>query len=285
MATILKEKYHTLCQKYQPKIDELQNQADNLATTFKELYRESQEAYTSEDGALAKSLALQGHAAQEQCEFSNKKSNVMRSELKLLRDQINQSFAEAKILKEQIIADRNIINNMRSVEIRGFETGGLWGNLKIELILDEFPQIIFNKTKSISYDGNFYWESESGKTKVLSRGGTIFNDDKNSIVIGQQKGSTSKEREERAKETLFHEIGHVVYFRFLTDEQQAEWFSWHKETPPSERFVSLEAIEDEKEDFAECFRFFKLDPQKLADKDPIKYNFIKEVYQSLEENK
>ena len=35
------------------------------------------------------------------------------------------------------------------------------------------------------------------------------------------------------------------------------------------------------EDFCECFKVFKFDPERLKDVDEIKYNFIKNIYSSL----
>ena len=37
----------------------------------------------------------------------------------------------------------------------------------------------------------------------------------------------------------------------------------------------------QEEDFCECFKVFKFEPEYLQRIDPIKYNFIKEVYSSL----
>lgn len=280
-AKTLKLEYQSLLTIYQPRINELQEEANQLAPQFRRLFEQSQEAYRNEEKALAKSLSLEGRAVQAQCEALNEQANAMRQELKSLLDRINSCYGEAKEIQLKINEQQSLIQTLRPTRINGFERSGVMNNLEIEYWLDEFPAAVFTKIETIAYDKNLFWESATGKVKVPARGKTMPGKKGNVILIGKQIGGTPEKQLKSFKEALSHEIGHVVYEHFLIDEQKADWYAWHQETQ-LDKFISLEAIENDAEEFAECFRFFKLEPAKLETNDGMKYNFVKEIYQSLE---
>ncbi len=281
-ADTLKTTYQNRIGEYQPKIDELKAAADNLAPKFRQLYQESQDAYAAEEKDLAKTFSLQGRSVQADCEALNEQANAMRRELKSLLDQINFYYDEAKDIQLKINEQRSLIQTLRPTRVSGFEQSGVMNNLEIEQLLDEFPQRIFPKIETMAYDENLFWESATGKLKIRvpARGKTMAGKKGDVILIGKQPGRTAERRLKNFKEALSHEIGHIVYEHFLIDEQKADWYAWHQETQ-LDRFISLEAIENDAEEFAECFRFFKLEPAKLETNDAVKYNFVKGIYQSL----
>lgn len=269
-----KSSYHSLRSLYQPEIDSLSREADILAKKFRELYCQAAEAYSDEDGALAKALSLEGKEVQLECEAINNKANALRTELKTLHDRIDFLYSEIKKLGEQIVQARESLKNSRKTAVIGFTGTKLTDDAEMEKVLDVFPQVIFTKIKSVGYSNDLFWESASGKFTVPSRGEASWDKSgKRIISIGAGSGSKRK-----IAETISHEIGHVVHENFLTDHQKAEWYSLYTE----ERWViSPEALMDEKEDFAESFRFFVLDEKRLAAKFPKKYTFIKSIYANL----
>jgi len=273
-AENLKKEYQRFRNQYQPQIDNLKFQADKLAEEFRRLYREASEAYASDQKALAKSLSVQGHVIQEQCEALNAQANALRTELKNLIDQINVLFQKAKESEKQAEDCRIKARELRQTSVYDFEKSRIINDEEIEEILDEFPRKVFKKIKLMKFSEKIFWTSKSGETIVLSMGMVNWDKDNKAIIeIGKQSSK------ERFKEVVAHEIGHVVYEELL-DEQKAEWYSWHEET---NKFISPEAIENEKEDFAECFRLFKLNPNELEKKDFSKSNFVREIYLKLEE--
>jgi chromosome segregation ATPase len=285
-ARSLKAEYQRLFREFQPEIDDLQSQADKLANEFRELYRRSQQAYLEDNRALAKSLSIQGHAVQEQCEALNAKANARRDQLKNLQGQIDDLYLRADGLKEEAKKCREKAEELRKTYIRGFEDSEIINNEDIEEFLDGFSQRIFKEVKKIEYTENLFWESKIRKIKVVSRGMTIWDKNNKAIIkIGKQLKEKSIKKAQGFKKAIAHEIGHIVYRRFLTDEQKAEWFVWYAEDLEKGRFISEYALENEEEDFAESFRFFKLEPEMLQNYDERRYNLIKEVVEELEDEK
>jgi chromosome segregation ATPase len=285
-ARSLKAEYQRLFREFQPEIDDLQSQADKLANEFRELYRRSQQAYLEDNRALAKSLSIQGHAVQEQCEALNAKANARRDQLKNLQGQIDDLCLRADGLKEEAKKCREKAEELRKTYIRGFEDSEIIDNEDIEEFLDGFSQRIFKEVKKIEYEENLFWESKIRKIKVASRGMVI--EDKNNktvIKIGDQPEEENVERSQKFKEAITHEIGHIIYRRFLTDKQKAEWFVWHTQDSAKMKFISKYSLENEEEDFAENFRMFILEPEGLQNYDERRYNLIKEVMEELEDEK
>lgn len=70
--------------------------------------------------------------------------------------------------------------------------------------------------------------------------------------------------------TLFHEIGHFVYFRWLP---QPIRFEWVQKNHKADGFISDYARTNASEDFAETYAFYILDKCAL-EKTPVKLNFF-----------
>ncbi len=73
---------------------------------------------------------------------------------------------------------------------------------------------------------------------------------------------------------LFHEIGHHIYFKFLSSQQKKQWVT---QVYRSEKGISKLGERNACEDFAECYAFYLTQPSSLrllADK----YKFISELF-------
>lgn len=85
----------------QSDIDDLKEKANSLAQEFKRLFRESQDAYSNGQGALAKSLALDGKAKQSKCEDLNRQ---VRSKIEEMKRGVNDLYRQADKKQEEATA-------------------------------------------------------------------------------------------------------------------------------------------------------------------------------------
>jgi len=70
---------------------------------------------------------------------------------------------------------------------------------------------------------------------------------------------------------LFHEIGHHVYFKIITQQLKMRWV---KEICRNDKFITEYASRNAAEDFAETYVSYLLNPDKLK-KIPLKFNFMR----------
>jgi len=70
--------------------------------------------------------------------------------------------------------------------------------------------------------------------------------------------------------TLYHEIGHYVYFFIIDSVLKKQWAT---KTHRKEGFISNYASKNAAEDFAECYSFYMTSPEKLKPF-KIKHSFI-----------
>ncbi len=73
---------------------------------------------------------------------------------------------------------------------------------------------------------------------------------------------------------LYHEIGHYVFLRVLSQAHRDQWF--HKIRPRENQFVSSPARQNSREDFAETYAYYCTKPHQLRVV-PIKAQFFREV--------
>lgn len=71
---------------------------------------------------------------------------------------------------------------------------------------------------------------------------------------------------------LYHEIGHHVYFRIIDSSLKKEWV---RQIYPRSGHITKYASRNAAEDFAECYAFYILDPERLQNHSE-KYWFLKE---------
>jgi len=274
---ILKRRYSVLLEEYQPLIDDLQEQADQLASRFRTLYRESQEAYLSGDGALAKALSIEGHYLQNECEALNEQANAMRKELRAILDEIENKSQRLEEIRARI-------RGMPRPSIRGFEKSGIFDNQDVQRFLNNFPAKIFQVIDSVRYEHVFYRDRNDARVGSLHwnfRTGKAVID-----IYWHPSEEISLEDDTKRgdlKRTIAHEIGHIVFEKFMADTERWQWGEWYMESRQKGAFISPEAEPGRGDDFSECFAVFMINPRKLEKFDLRRYNFIKEIYFRLEE--
>lgn len=91
-----------------------------------------------------------------------------------------------------------------------------------------FPEKILKEIRSISYSGNVFSIRRKGMF-FIERGNISFYDKQPvDILINRQH----VERSDTAfdiKWAICHEVGHIVYRKFLTEEEKADWYSLFEE--------------------------------------------------------
>ena len=109
-----------------------------------------------------------------------------------------------------------------------------------------------NRPSSLRTSGFFYHEHESGLSViVLFR----FRSRKEFFHI------------------LYHEIGHFVFLKVLQQSQRNEWFSLRRE---EERSVSSQADRNAREDFAETYAYYCINPDRLHGV-PLRRAFFRDI--------
>lgn len=113
-----------------------------------------------------------------------------------------------------------------------------------------FPEVVLKEISNISYTNNVI-KRRSGK--FIERGCSIFFPQdakaKFSILINRQHPQKI-DTISNIKWTICHEIGHIVYKKFLNEEDKAEWYSFFKD---QYEFFTFEGKRSEEDYFAECF--------------------------------
>lgn len=98
-ARELTEEHRILRIKYQPLIDRLSLEANELAEEFRRLYKESQDAFNSDRKQEAKFLSDEGKKAQEECEELNEEVNGYKRELNELHERIVEIYSRTEEIK------------------------------------------------------------------------------------------------------------------------------------------------------------------------------------------
>lgn len=253
-----------------------------MALQFKNLYQKSQEAYSEGEKALAKDLATEGHTVQDKCEALNKEANKLRGELKTILDKIKFLQKKREDLKLRISKYQQEKRKIRVAKIRGFHLSEI-SPIEIEIFLDEFSQKLVEKIEEIKYIDIIKYIDKLHTKRLLGHCNFVPETEKFVIRIFKHTGKTREKIKKAIKETITHEIGHVLY-RYLTAEEELEWRKlWWNNISNKKKFISGYKWSP-RQDFAECFVIFKFNPRKLK-KDIIRYNFIKKVYFSINQRK
>jgi len=213
--------------------------ANESALEFRRLYRESQEAYADEDKELAKQLSEEGHETQDECEALNQEVKDLYEKLKGLNEQ-----------KKRLVR----ANVLPTMALKG--------------IPPSFQQAITDTLKSLpsrhvsgkviermSYSGEY---KENPVTKEPQQANTDFSvmGGKPVIRINKQTREGFTEIED-LKIAMAHEVGHVVYRKFVTDEQKADWAASFTHTR-----------NDSEDSFVQCYAFYYLYRDWLSKEHP-----------------
>lgn len=194
-------------------VAECSRQADGLAEKFRRLFRESQEAYSDGDGELAKELSEEGHEAQDECMALNNKVRELRRQA-------------AEFPERPQMALKGIPPDFQNAV---FDT------------LDSLPaaHVSDKVIERISYSGEY---KENPVTKITRQANIDFPvmGGKPVIRINKQTREGQWTHISSVKFAVVHEVGHVVYRKFVTDEQKADWgirFT-HPDNNPEEDFAN-----------------------------------------------
>jgi len=265
-------RYRDLVATNEPRIRELSQQADALAIEFRRLYREASDAFAEDEKELAKQLSIEGREVQSRCEALNHEANEMRTDLRSLRDLIATTRQRSKEIRSQIVTLGNRLTTLRTTTVRGFEQSGLLDNIALERTLDLLPQSVLGVVDTIEYQKEI-WEIMSSGRKFPARGRTTWNAiDHATIQIARQPASTAEEARNQYAYVLAHEVGHVAYEKFASDEEKANWFAVSEEASTP---LSSYSVASDVEDFAEAFAFFVLYAAYLEQRDPKRYSYMR----------
>lgn len=235
-------------------IEEKKKKADELATEFRRLYQESQEAYQDGNGELAKELSIQGHEAQDECKALNEEVTDLYEELRDLRRQaaeigdLPQTVLQRMPVSFQKVAT-DTLNALPSRHVSG------------KLI------------ERVSYSDEYIIGSSGNPIQANTHFDQVGN--KPVIVLNKQTpdGFTNTESLQVA---VAHEVGHVVYEMILSNEERADWFAVMNEI-----YAQLdnpdEDAEANKEEFARAYSRYFFDKDELKEKFPEEYEFFESL--------
>lgn len=270
-ARAARQRYEETAAELQPRIDELSRKADELAAKFKRLYEESQARYEARDGSIAKELAMEGHDAENRCRRLNEEANSLRNELKGLWEEYKNRKAEADKLERESAAHEIAIRKVRRTRVRNFGESAIGSNLAVEEFLDTFPQGLLKGVVSITYSATASNKrGQMGYSKIFAFSGreitTIF----------------PHEDADGLKMTIAHEIAHLVFFLFMSVQENKEWDVLDKAMRARDaKLISPAAVWDSVENFCECFAVFQTQSHWLQGFDRKAYNFIEKIYKKL----
>ena len=154
--------------------------------------------------------------------------------------------------------------------VQGFEKSEILGNEDVaEHLSTELPEehSDVKRVKEIEYTDEYV-----GDERTYIAGRCITDEHGVSkIEINRQSPEGSHDAEEM-RQTITHEIGHNVYYN-LSEEQRGEWREIYDDSA-RRQFVSAYARTNEQEDFAESYRAYVHDPERLRRRGLAKYKFM-----------
>ncbi|MCL4540578.1 MAG: DUF1771 domain-containing protein [Bacteroidetes bacterium] len=271
-ARAARQRYEETAAELQPRIDELSREADELAAKFKRLYEESQARYEARDGSVAKELAMEGHDAENRCRRLNGEANNLRKELKGLYDAYERLNEEAERLEESASISEEQGLMLRGTGIHHFNKSAMGSDFAVEEFLDTFPQGLFRNVRFIEYRTALE-KHEEGCFGITLRNNIIGN---STISIFPHEN----EDKQGLKETISHELGHVVLHGFLALAERDKWATLLKDLALAGKKISKFAWSPD-EYFCECFAAFKTNPRKLKKFDIRVYTLMEDIYKSL----
>lgn len=140
-----------------------------------------------------------------------------------------------------------------------------------------FPEADVKGIGFIRYTGERRTLSHrDGRPPAVARGRYGLDRNSRPYILINYQGEQNPARS--VEEVLAHEIGHHVYFTQLDDHHRAEWEAITREHPP---FLYTQArwLRDEEvasEEFAECYRYYRLDLLTLARANDTKFHWLEE---------
>jgi len=148
-------------------------------------------------------------------------------------------------------------------------------------MLAEIPANVLAAIAALEYRDGMVFRAEGWDlAKTLELGRRRFR-----IVIFRH-GIIRRPRPEIAEQmrnTILHEVGHVVFRGSMSEEERIRWGEKYTESLQRDRSVSIQARAGAEEDFCEAYRVYKRSPVTLASFDADRYSFIELLERRLAE--
>lgn len=164
---------------------------------------------------------------------------------------------------------------MAITQVRGFDVSGLLTDKEVRALIGKAPEQHVSNPNLIEivYCDEIVPEPGDTRRRPLQRmGETEFDYSAQTarIRVFRQKLSGNDDLFD-FQDSVFHEVGHVVYYFFLTDRQKERWHSLHRDT----EFTWTEAGRDPVEHFAETYANYMLHNELVKRRLPREYSFLK----------
>lgn len=189
-----------------------------------------------------------------------------------LKNELPEKAVSPAVEADNRIAKAQDVSTAKPIEVNNFEKSGVMTNSDVQgFTKDNLPpeHISGDKITTVNYTdeyrGNAY-QYEAGVTKTDTQTGV------SQIEINRQAPAGSYDRPQM-EQTLAHEVGHNVYHN-MPAENQTAWDKLSNSSKPGE-YVSDYAQTTPQEDFSESYASYALDPAKLNDVSPAKFDFMR----------
>lgn len=270
------DEYVLLREKLDPQINKLSREADILALKFRSIYAEARERFIGGDKDGAAELKEKGYPIEMECRRLNGEANALRRQCDDKYREYKELFKKADHLDVRASRYKEEAAKLRETNVSSFSENAAMNDGEVELFLDGFPQGIFKKIQSITYNDvsprNVAADKELGRTTLDVRSNKVR------IVIYGHPNKLFMQ------ETIAHEIGHTIYRYFMNNKQRWEWGRGHEgRYLRGADFITPYAREGVEENFCECFAYFKLQPGRLVGFDEQAFNFINAIYNSIKQ--
>jgi len=237
----------------QPIIDELREQADKLASLFREHYQKARDAYLLEDYEEAQSYKQKGYEYETACRDLNARVVTFTQGIEKNRQRYRDSLLALRRYDDKIKSLKAIARTIAIPKAVGFDSIGI-SNKDIEESFLHLPnRHMKDVITTVSY---------SNIIRCMKEGRSIASysvKDKIIMVHKPEAGLDAHSKLMRIKPALIHEVGHAVYHYVLNDEQKAEWHMVSETTGPINSRAQMWWKKEERRDqenFAECYRLW-----------------------------
>ncbi len=131
---------------------------------------------------------------------------------------------------------------------------------QVVMAIRRLPQSHYAGIRAIRYDPYrtlaTHFSFINQKPSTLRTKGLYYHEHNLSVIIVFQFTSISQ-----FHHILYHEIGHYVFLQVLNQEHRNRWF--YSIRPSEDKYVSSQARQNSREDFAETYAFYCTEPSRL----------------------
>ena len=272
----LEERHRELKATNRQRIAALTKEADRLAAIFRPMVQQSNEAYAAGQKEEAHEIAVERQRITAQSDALNKQANDLRDELANMPSVIAAARQELAALNARLTR----LKPLRHIAIDGFEQArGVSAQVVTEELLPLAPRLL-RHIKRVTYEDKGQKDFAVGRT-----GSKAENPEQTTITLYPTFlaiGLEAMELEKEYRDTIVHEVGHVLFEWILTPPQRFEWGELYNNTRrKGGRFLNEKAGESLREDFGECFNEYIHRPANLLEYDEERYNLIDTAYKEV----